>query len=227
MLLVACSSSNNTGIRVGKISNVNGLPPSKDNDIIGYHDNELIIASNNSEGVTFDIIMHDNEIYIYDTFTLNGDSLVQDFIPTDNGYIYTYRKLVKEVFEFSAVQSKYRGDTSMTYEHTDLNKIPRFFKIDSAVYTIIEVSEKEPSKSIYKYIDGDQEVFYSSDNPVVSTKLYPSEHGFIFVEYIGDQSKLMEVDGTNVKSMLFIKGEVFDVSSLDGHTYFLILDENQ
>lgn len=152
---------------------------------------------------------------------------MQDFIPTDNGYNYTYRKLVKGVFEFGAVQSKYRWDISMTYEHTDLNKIPRLFKIDSAVYTIIEVSEKEPSISIYKYIDGDQEVFYSSDNPVVGIKLYPSEHGFIFVEYIGDQSKLMEVDGTNVKSMLFIKGEVFDVSSLDGHTYFLILDENQ
>lgn len=69
MLLVACSSSNNTGIRVGKISNVNGLPPSKDYDIIGYHDNELIIVSNNSESVTFDIIMHHNEIYIYDTIT--------------------------------------------------------------------------------------------------------------------------------------------------------------
>lgn len=85
MLLVACTSSNNTGISVGSVINVNGLPPSKDYDIIGYHDNKFIITSNNSEDATFDMIMHHDEIYIYDTIskkvadtiTLNGDSLVR------------------------------------------------------------------------------------------------------------------------------------------------------
>lgn len=113
--------------------------------------------------------MHHNEIYVYDTITkkvaysitLNGDSLVRDFVPIETGYIYTYSKLVKGI----------------SYEPTDLNKITRLIKLDSAVYTIIEVSEKEPAISIYKYIDGKQDVFHSSNNFVVSTNLYPSDKG--------------------------------------------------
>lgn len=114
----------------------------------------------------------------------------------------------------------------ISYGPTDLIKITRLIKLDSAVYAITEVSEKEPAISIYKYIDGKQDVFYSSNNFVVSTNLYPSDKGFIFVEYVEGKSKLMEVDGKDVKRMFSIKGEVFDVTSIDGHTYFHLLDND-
>lgn len=233
LLLVACTSATKPNMKRGKTKSIEGLPSLKEYSIIGYDDNKLYIGAYDVLGPLFDAVLYYTDVYVYDVksnkiaevIELESDVMVIDFLKTETGYIYTYGKNAEDGYEFGYVQQVGAETKAYSYIHDDINKAPRLFKTGVGINLLMEIKEDQnPQTVIYKFLGEEKREIYRKDVALLNTRVYPSDNGYIFVEYEDNRSRLMRNYDYDIARMYSIEFKVQSIFAHNNHTYMQVLD---